>query len=120
MKNLSTLLLILLLSSCKVNQPDKKRRVILTAYDLGSKVGAVLPFSRNHEKEADQIGLELMAIAGFNPEEAPRLWERMKAASGGKAPPEILSTHPSNERKINDLTKWIPLTKKRAQEINGK
>jgi Zn-dependent protease with chaperone function len=44
----------------------------------------------------------------------------MKAASGGKAPLEILSTHPSNERRINDLTKWIPLAKERAQEINGK
>ena len=92
----------------------------MTAYGLGSTVGAVLPFSRKHEKEADQIGLELMAIAGFNPEEAPKLWERMKAASGGKAPPEILSTHPSNKRRINDLTKWIPLAKERAQEINGK
>jgi|TARA_A200000159_G_C7305537_1_gene332156 predicted Zn-dependent protease len=102
------------------NQPEKKRRAILTAYRLGSTVGDVLPFSRKHEKEVDQIGLELMAIARFNPEEAPRLWERMKAASGGKAPPEILSTHPSNERRINDLTKWMPLAKKRAQEINGK
>ena len=91
----------------------------MTAYGLGSTVGAVLPFSRKHEKEADQIGLELMAIAGFNPEEAPKLWERMKA-SGGKATLEILSTHPSNERRINDLTKWIPLAKERAQEINGK
>ena len=102
------------------NQSEKKRKAILTAYGLGSTVGAVLPFSRKHEKEADQIGLELMAIAGFNPEEAPKLWERMKAASGGKAPPEILSTHPSNKRRINDLTKWIPLAKERAQEINGK
>ena len=68
--------------------------------------------------EADRIGLELMAIAGFNPEEAPKLWERMKLAAGGKAPPEILSTHPSTQRRINDLTQWIPIAKKRAQEIN--
>lgn len=67
-------------------QPEKKRKAILTVYGLGSTIGAVLPFSRKHEKEADQMGLELMAIAGYNPEEAPKLWERMKATSGGKHP----------------------------------
>jgi predicted Zn-dependent protease len=101
------------------NQPEKKRKAIMTAYSIGSNVGAVLPFSRKHETEADRIGLELMAIAGFNPEEAPKLWERMQAASGGKTQPEILSTHPSNQRRINDLTQWIPEEKKRAKQING-
>ena len=101
------------------NQSEKKRKAILTAYGLGSTIGAVLPFSRKHEKEADQIGLELMAIAGYNPEEAPKLWERMKAASGGKAPPEILSTHPSNEHRINDLAAYVPTAQQRAREING-
>lgn len=101
------------------NQPEKKRKAIMTAYGIGSTVGAVLPFSRKHETEADRIGLELMAIAGFNPEEAPKLWERMQAASGGKTQPEILSTHPSNQRRINDLTLWIPEAKKRAKQING-
>jgi predicted Zn-dependent protease len=101
------------------NQPEKKRKAIMTAYGIGSNVGAVLPFSRKHETEADRIGLELMAIAGFNPEEAPKLWERMQAASGGKTQPEILSTHPSNQRRINDLTQWIPEAKKSAKQING-
>lgn len=100
------------------NQPEKKRKAIMTAYGIGSTVGAVLPFSRKHETEADRIGLELMAIAGFNPEEAPKLWERMQAVSGGKTQPEILSTHPSNQRRINDLTQWIPEAKKRAKQIN--
>jgi predicted Zn-dependent protease len=61
-----------------------------------------------------------MAIAGFNPEEAPNLWERMKAASGGKAPPEILSTHPFNQPRIEELSLRIPEAKKRVQQINGK
>ena len=102
------------------NQPEKKRKAILTAYGIGSSVGAVLPFSRKHESEADRIGLELMAIAGFNPDEAPKLWERMQASSGGNATPEILSTHPSNQRRINDLGEWIPQAKQRALEINKK
>ena len=98
-------------------QPEKKRKAILTAYGLVSTVGALLPFSRKHETDADRIGLELMILGGFNPEEAPRLWERMKVASGGKAPPELLSTHPSNQKRIDNLKKWIPEARKRADEI---
>lgn len=100
-------------------QPENKRKAILTAYGVGSTVGAVLPFSRKHESEADKIGLTLMTLAGFDPEEAPKLWERMKAASGGKAPPEILSTHPSNQRRIDNLKNWIPETQKQVAQIKG-
>ena len=100
-------------------QPEKTRRAVLTAYGIGSTVGAVLPFSRKHETEADKIGLELMILAGYNPEEAPKLWERMKEASKGKAPPEILSTHPSNEKRIENLKRWIPEARRVAAEIRG-
>jgi len=100
-------------------QPENKSKAILTAYGVGSTVGAVLPFSRKHESEADKIGLTLMTLAGFDSEEAPKLWERMKAASGGKAPPEILSTHPSNQRRIDDLKNWIPETQKQVAQIKG-
>ena len=101
-------------------QPEKKRSAILMAYGIGSSVGAVLPFSRKHESEADKIGLELMAIAGYDVTEAPKLWERMKAASGRKSQPELLSTHPSNQRRIDELKRWIPDAKTLAIKVNAK
>lgn len=73
------------------------------AFGVASSVGGMLPFSRSHETEADKIGIYLMAIAGYNPEEASVLWERMKANSGGEAPPEFMSTHPSNDSRIQNL-----------------
>ena len=75
----------------------------MQAYGLGTTVGMALPFSRGHEAEADKIGLYLMAIAGYNPDEAAELWKRMKANSGGQSQPEILSTHPSNDSRIQNL-----------------
>mgnify|MGYP000017372912 FL=1 len=75
----------------------------MQAFAVGSSVGGMLPFSRGHETEADKIGLYLSAIAGYNPDEAALLWERMKANSGGQAPPEFMSTHPSNDSRISNL-----------------
>jgi predicted Zn-dependent protease len=88
----------------------------MMAYGIGTTVGGMLPFSRKHESEADKIGLELMTIAGYNPEEAPKLWARMKAQSKGKQP-EFLSTHPSEDRRIENLKEWIPQAKALAGEI---
>ncbi len=87
------------------------------AYGLGSTIGLMLPFSRSHETEADRIGLQIMAIAGYDPTEAAELWKRMKANSGGQAPPEFLSTHPSNDTRIANLTQWAPLAKQEAMKF---
>lgn len=84
------------------------------SYGVVSNVAGMLPFSRSHETEADAIGLQIMAIAGYNPDEAAELWKRMKAKSGGQAPPEILSTHPSNDTRIANLTAWAPGAKQEA------
>lgn len=70
---------------------------------LGVQVGVLMPFSRAHESEADEIGLELMARAGFDPREAVSLWQNMSQAAGGQAPPEFLSTHPSHGTRITQL-----------------
>jgi predicted Zn-dependent protease len=75
-------------------------------------------FSRNHETEADQIGLTLMAIAGYNPEEAIAFWTRMAANSTGEAPPEFLSTHPSDASRIASLKAMIPQAKATAEIWN--
>ncbi|GGW33181.1 M48 family metallopeptidase [Arenibacter certesii] len=97
-------------------QDPEKLNLFNQAYAVGSQVGVMLPFSRGHETEADRIGLQIMAIAGYNPDEAAELWKRMKA-QGGAAPPEFLSTHPSNETRIQNLTEWAPLAKQEAAKF---
>jgi predicted Zn-dependent protease len=87
------------------------------SYGVVSNVGGMLPFSRSHETEADKIGVYLMAIAGYNPDEAANLWERMKAKSGGQAPPEFMSTHPSNDSRIQNLKALAPKAKEEAKKF---
>jgi predicted Zn-dependent protease len=89
-------------------RPVETQNAILQAFGLGATIGAVLPFSRYQESEADHIGLLYMAKAGYDPREAVAFWKRMESAGGGKAPPPFLSTHPSHETRASDLERWLP------------
>ena len=84
------------------------QRAVMGAFGMASQYGFSLPFSREHESEADYIGLLLMAEACYDPREAPRLWERMAEASGGANVPEFQSTHPSPATRIADFQQWMP------------
>jgi predicted Zn-dependent protease len=89
----------------------------MTAYGVGSTLGGTLPFSRANEIEADRYGTILMAIAGYNPEEAVVLWERMAALGSGGNVPQFLSTHPSDSNRIRELQKRVPEAKQKAAEF---
>lgn len=83
-------------------EESPEKTALFQALGIGAQIGIILPFSRTHESEADFIGLELMAKAGFDPRESVQLWRNMSVAAG-KAPSELLSTHPSNSTRIKDL-----------------
>lgn len=83
------------------------RQVLMTGLGLGAQVGVMLPFSRNHEKEADRHGLHFMAAAGFDPTQSVTLWQNMEQASAGQRPPEFLSTHPEPQNRIAKLNQFM-------------
>ena len=87
--------------------PSMAQKVVFQAVGLGTDL-TLLKFSRTHESEADELGLTFMAIAGYDPREAPKFWERMSSGSEGQAPPEFLSTHPSHETRIERLNASLP------------
>lgn len=78
------------------------------AYGLGVNVGVILPYGRSQESEADHIGLILMAKAGYDPSVAVAFWERMSKIQQGGNPPEFLSTHPSDDTRIQQIKQWLP------------
>jgi len=90
------------------NKPTETQNLFLAAYGAGATIGVMLPFSRKQELEADKFGLIWTAMAGYNPQEAIPLWERMEKASQGQKPPEFLSTHPSEGTRIDELQKFMP------------
>jgi len=85
--------------------PSLTKDIFMQSVGIGTQLG-MLSFSRKHETEADKIGLVFMAMAGYDPQEAPKFWERM--SSGGQEPPEFLSTHPSHETRIKDINAFMP------------
>lgn len=90
---------------------DKEYANLLKYAGIGANVGLILPWSRGDEVEADQLGLALATIAGYNPEQAVTLWQNMSKGSTG-APPEFLSTHPSHATRIRNIQVWAPQIKK--------
>jgi predicted Zn-dependent protease len=96
------------------DKSSETQQIAMTAYGATTQYGGMLPFSRSHESEADKIGLTLMAIAGYNPEQSVVFWSRMATASGGNKPPEFMSTHPSDETRIANLRRLVPEAKAEA------
>ncbi len=88
-------------------KPQETRDMYNQAYGIGSEVGLMLPFSRVQETEADELGLIFMAMAGYDPQQAVAFWERM-ARQAGSAPPQFLSSHPSDQTRIANLNKFMP------------
>ena len=95
------------------------RDLLLGILGVGAQVGILLPFSRAQESEADTIGIELMAKAGFDPEESITLWRNIMAASRGRAPPEWLSTHPAGQTRISQLEQDMPKAKELYQRARS-
>jgi Putative Zn-dependent protease, contains TPR repeats len=93
------------------DKPQETQALFMAAYGVGTTLGGMLPFSRLHESEADELGLTFMALAGYDPAEAPRFWQRMSQNSQG-SPPEFMSTHPSHETRIADLNRLMPKAKR--------
>lgn len=92
-------------------------KTAMGALGLGVQYGVLMPYGRTQETEADKIGLDLMARAGFDPRESVKLWENMARAGGGNKPPELLSTHPAETTRINNLKARMPSALKLAQGV---
>ncbi len=90
------------------DRPQQTRQLFMGAFGMGAQVGLLLPYSRLQESEADQLGLIFMALAGYDPHEAVAFWQRMaRQSEAGKAPPELLSTHPAHATRIKDLKRHM-------------
>jgi predicted Zn-dependent protease len=86
-----------------------QQRAVMGAMGAGAQYGLLLPFSREHESEADAMGLRYMARAGYDPHEAIEFWKRMTHAMAGSGkPPEFMSDHPSDQKRIEALEHLLP------------
>lgn len=88
-------------------KPEMTQQIFLASYGAASSLGT-LAYSRKHEYEADRIGMILMAKAGYDPSKSVLFWEKMAAAGGGASVPELLSTHPSDEKRIKAMKSNLP------------
>jgi predicted Zn-dependent protease len=95
------------LSVALSQKPAQTHDLFMQAYNVGSNLG-LLSYSRKQESEADKLGLVFAAIAGYDPHVAIDFWKRMAAESKGQAPPELLSTHPSDDRRVKDIEDYMP------------
>lgn len=108
------------LSIALADKPAETQALFMNAYGIGTQVGFALPFSRKDEYEADKFGLQFAAMAGYNPQEAIPLWQRMEKAGGGNRPPEFLSTHPSEGNRIARLQQQMPEALKLYRAATGR
>ena len=95
-----------------VTKTDAGSNVFQQIFGVGAQAGVLLPNSRKQESEADRLGLTFMAMAGYNPASAVDFWERMASQKNGGAPPEFLSTHPSDATRIADIQRYLPEAQK--------
>jgi predicted Zn-dependent protease len=96
------------LSTAIDEKPEKTKELWMIVFGVGAQYGVMLPYGRLQESEADRLGLIFMAMAGYNPNRAVTFWEKMAQEKGGQAPPEFLSTHPSDETRIKKIKETIP------------
>ncbi len=96
------------LSEALSAQPAATQQLWMSVYGVGAQYGAILPYGRMQESEADHLGLIFMAMAGYDPHDAVTFWQRMATQKGGQAPPEFLSTHPADATRIENIKKLIP------------
>ena len=93
------------------DEPEKTKKIFRSVYGVGSKLGT-LAYSRKHEYEADKMGMVFMAKAGYDPQGAIEFWKRMQAQKDGGSPPQFLSTHPSDENRIEAMKDFMPKARK--------
>lgn len=95
----------------------QQQRMLMGLIGAGAQYGVLLPFSRDHESEADLVGLKYMARAGYDPAEAIGFWTRMAENAQGKSPPEFASTHPLHETRIRQIKAWLPEVMKEYRPV---
>lgn len=106
-------------AASEIFKNSANKAAAMSALGVGVQYGVLMPYSRSHESEADILGVDLMALAGFNPQESITLWRNMAAQSQGNKPLEILSTHPSDQTRIKQLQSLMPQVMPVYQQANS-